>query len=71
MPDSKTTISAKTISDLRAEAGRSRIVDAAVTHLEKDRGINLGAANAALSWGLDFTLHISADQAGKVVRPGG
>ncbi|MBN8889078.1 MAG: hypothetical protein ABS99_08920 [Acetobacteraceae bacterium SCN 69-10] len=71
MPDTKTTISAKNIAELRAESGRSRIVDAAVLHLEKDRGINLGTANAALSWGLDFTLHISADQAGRVARPGG
>ena len=71
MPDAKTTISAKTIGDLRAEAGRSRIVDAAVAHLTQDRGINLGTASAALSWGLDFTLHISADQAANVARPGG
>jgi hypothetical protein len=68
MPNTtQTTISAKTISALRNEAGRSRIIDAAVAHLQNDRGISLANADKALSWGLDFTLHISADQAG---RPG-
>lgn len=59
MAESKTTISAKNLADLRAESGRARIIEAAVAHMEKDQGINLGTANAAMSWGLDFTLHIS------------
>jgi hypothetical protein len=53
-----TKISLKNIDELRAESARSRIVTAAITHLENDRGIQLGTADARISWSLDFTLHI-------------
>jgi len=53
-----TTISLKNVEDLRAEAARSRIVNAAITHLENDRGVKLGSADARIDWSLDFTLHI-------------
>jgi hypothetical protein len=53
-----TKISIKNVDELRAEAGRSRIVTAAITHLENDRGVRLGSADAKFEWGLDFTLHI-------------
>ncbi len=54
-----TTISLKNIEDLRAESARSRIVSAAIAHLEEDRGVKLGAVERAISWSLDFTLHVS------------
>lgn len=53
-----TKIALKDIEELRAESARSRIVSAAINHLEQDRGIRLGSADAKFSWGLDFTLHI-------------
>jgi hypothetical protein len=56
---SDTKISLKNLDELRAESARSRIVSAAITHLEHDRGIHLGSADAKISWSLDFTLHIS------------
>jgi hypothetical protein len=53
-----TKISLKNVDELRAESARSRIVTAAITHLENDRGIRLGSSDLRIEWSLDFTLHI-------------
>ena len=55
---SDTKISLKNLDDLRDEAARTRIVNAAITHIENDRGVKLGSADARIDWSLDFTLHI-------------
>lgn len=68
MSDNKISIVAKNFDDLRNESARHRIVQAAIDHLEKDRGVNLGRIDlAGLSWGLDFTLHISARDVGNSI----
>jgi hypothetical protein len=53
-----TKLSLKNLEELRAESARSRIISAAIAHIEQDQGIKLGSADARLSWSRDFTLHI-------------
>jgi hypothetical protein len=60
MADSKVSIIAKNFDDLKIESARHRIVQAAIDHIELDRGMSLGKLDVnAVSWGLDFTLHVS------------
>ena len=60
MAEGNTKLAIKSIDDLRTEAGRSRIVTAAISHLEEDRGLKLSDPKTrSISWSLDFTLHIS------------
>ncbi len=64
MPDVPQRRSTGTFRDLQAEVARSRILEAAMNHI---KATTSEGDLASISWDMDFTLHIHADEEDEVV----